>query len=200
VALFDRLPPLTNPARARYALLAALGRNMDAAAWARAAWRGGTMSDADEAAIDARWGKLHAGGPRRPAGSAAWDGAPAQAQRMLARASASRIALAQARLAIQQGQTSEAPPPEPAPDPQGAATVRPPRPHARNHAPPPRYRHARHAARPGLSGGLRAQLPAAAREQRPPRCWPAAPRWHAPRLIPGAGARCCWPPHRGRAN
>lgn len=56
VSYFDRQPPLTNPGRARYALsLRALGRP-DADAMARTAWRGGPMSDADEAAILATWG------------------------------------------------------------------------------------------------------------------------------------------------
>jgi soluble lytic murein transglycosylase len=48
VAFFDKAPPLTNPARARYALaLAALGRP-EALDEARRAWRGGTMSSQAE--------------------------------------------------------------------------------------------------------------------------------------------------------
>ncbi len=48
VAYFDQQPPLTNPARARYALaLSALGRQ-DAVDMARQAWRGGTMSGPSE--------------------------------------------------------------------------------------------------------------------------------------------------------
>ncbi|MEN9682338.1 MAG: hypothetical protein RLZZ427_89 [Pseudomonadota bacterium] len=48
-AYFDRVPPLTNPGRAHYALaLFALGRK-DAAEVGRAAWRGGPMSDVAEA-------------------------------------------------------------------------------------------------------------------------------------------------------
>jgi len=54
-AFFDRHPPLTNPARGHYALaLAALGRP-EASAMALAAWRGGPMSDAAEAAIMAKY-------------------------------------------------------------------------------------------------------------------------------------------------
>jgi len=51
VAYFDRFPPLTNPARARYALsLAALQRG-EARSMGLLAWRGGSMSDASEAAL-----------------------------------------------------------------------------------------------------------------------------------------------------
>ncbi|WP_133365510.1 lytic transglycosylase domain-containing protein [Qipengyuania sediminis] len=50
-AFFDKTPPLTNPARAQYALaLTQLGR-AEAATVARAAWRGGSMSAASEAAL-----------------------------------------------------------------------------------------------------------------------------------------------------
>jgi soluble lytic murein transglycosylase len=99
----------------------------------------------------------------------------AQAQRMLARASASRIALAQARLAIQQGKPTPAP--EPAPDPQGAAAVRPPRPHARNHARPALVVTPDMLRDPGYLVDRARSLLRRGQEQRPPRCWPAAPRW-----------------------
>lgn len=83
-AFFDRQPPLTNPARARYALaLAALGRS-EARDVGREAWRGGTMSDMAEASLlsllaatltpadhDARMEAL------------LWAGAGAQAERQL---------------------------------------------------------------------------------------------------------------------
>lgn len=50
-AYFDRFPPLTNPARARYALaLAALQRG-EGRAMGLLAWRSGSMSDASEAAL-----------------------------------------------------------------------------------------------------------------------------------------------------
>lgn len=56
VALFDRFPPLSNRARARYALaLAALGRP-EANQIALNAWRGGLMGDDSESAIFARLG------------------------------------------------------------------------------------------------------------------------------------------------
>lgn len=49
VAFFDRNPPLTNPARARYALALAGMNRPEAFEIARAAWRGGRMSSPSEA-------------------------------------------------------------------------------------------------------------------------------------------------------
>src|SRR6478752_4448092 len=46
VAFFDRNPPLTNPAKAQYALALMSQRPQQAAQLAREAWRGGSMSDA----------------------------------------------------------------------------------------------------------------------------------------------------------
>ena len=52
VAFFDRLPPLTNAGRARFAIaLDASGDKSRAEAQARAAWRGGALNDDDEARI-----------------------------------------------------------------------------------------------------------------------------------------------------
>lgn len=51
-AYFDRLPPLTNAGRARYAMaLDAAGDKMRAQAQAREAWRAGTLTDEDEARL-----------------------------------------------------------------------------------------------------------------------------------------------------
>ncbi|MDD3797803.1 MAG: lytic transglycosylase domain-containing protein [Novosphingobium sp.] len=56
-AFFDRFPPLTNPARAQYALaLAVLGRPQ-AEDWARQAWRGGSMSGTAEATLLSLFGR-----------------------------------------------------------------------------------------------------------------------------------------------
>jgi soluble lytic murein transglycosylase len=49
VAFFDRFPPLTNPARARYAIALASANRPEAFEVARAAWRGGKMSSPSEA-------------------------------------------------------------------------------------------------------------------------------------------------------
>ena len=104
VALFDRYPPLGNPARAAYALaLAALGRG-EAADMARAAWRGGAMSDANEAAIAARLGNSFT--PEDQAARAdalLWDGAADMASRQLARLGPAERAVAVARLAMLRG-------------------------------------------------------------------------------------------------
>jgi len=53
---FDRHPPLTNTARARYALALAALQRPEAARVARAAWRGGKMSDISEAYIISLFG------------------------------------------------------------------------------------------------------------------------------------------------
>ncbi len=52
VAYFDRLPPLTNTGRAKYAIaLDASGDKVRAEAQAREAWRGGPLTDDDEARL-----------------------------------------------------------------------------------------------------------------------------------------------------
>jgi len=103
-AYFDKVAPMTNPARAQYALaLGALGRN-DAPAVALAAWRGGPMSDSAEAAL----APLLAG-RASPADQDArmdallWAGATTQAQRQLALVSPERRALFAIRLTAVQG-------------------------------------------------------------------------------------------------
>jgi soluble lytic murein transglycosylase len=103
VAFFDRFPPLTNPGRAQYALaLASLGRG-EAAEVARAAWRGGSMSDGAEQAIFARWGSRFTTADHDARLDAVlWDGNQAQAARALLYASPAVRAVGQARLAIQQ--------------------------------------------------------------------------------------------------
>ena len=110
-AFFDRFPPMTNPARASYALaLASLGREREAADIARAAWRGGAMSDLAEATILARWGRSFSQADHDARLEALlWDGSTAQATRALGRATPARVAVAQARLALQQGLAVEAP-------------------------------------------------------------------------------------------
>ncbi|WP_421855125.1 lytic transglycosylase domain-containing protein [Novosphingobium sp.] len=100
VAFFDRVPPLTNPARAQYALaLKALGRP-EADAMARAAWRGGSMSEAVEAAILAGWGSTFTPDDEDARMDALlWAGNPSPAARQTARVSPARRGLFAARLA-----------------------------------------------------------------------------------------------------
>lgn len=100
VTFFDRVPPLTNPARAQYALaLKALGRP-EADAMARAAWRGGAMSEAAEAAILAGWGGTFTPDDEDARMDALlWAGNPSPAARQTARVSAARRGLFAARQA-----------------------------------------------------------------------------------------------------
>jgi soluble lytic murein transglycosylase len=104
VAFFDRFPPLTNPARAQYALaLRAVGR-ADAPSWARAAWRGGVMSDAAESAILTTWGTtLTTADHDARIDALLWSGATAPAQRMLPWTSPTVRAIATGRLAALAG-------------------------------------------------------------------------------------------------
>ena len=103
-AFFDRQPPLTNPGRAQYALaLKALGRP-DAPQVARAAWRGGAMSDMAEATILAAYGTQFTQADHDARMDALlWAGAVAQAQRALPWVSAARKPIDGARLAALQG-------------------------------------------------------------------------------------------------
>ena len=56
IAFFDRYPPLTNPARAQYAIALATRNRPEALDVARAAWRGGTMSATAEATLQSLFG------------------------------------------------------------------------------------------------------------------------------------------------
>ena len=104
VAFFDREPPLTNPGRAQYALaLKALGRP-EAAQVARAAWRGGAMSDSAEASLLAAWGNTFTQDDHDARMDALlWAGAADQAGRELAWVSPTRRPIDAARLAAMQG-------------------------------------------------------------------------------------------------
>jgi len=103
-AYFDRVAPLSNPARAQYALaLSALGRP-NAGAVALAAWRGGAMSDAAETAIGALvLGRATPADQDARMDALLWAGANAQAQRQLALVSPARRDLFAMRLAAAQG-------------------------------------------------------------------------------------------------
>ncbi|OYU35885.1 MAG: lytic transglycosylase [Novosphingobium sp. PASSN1] len=100
VSYFDRVPPLTNPARAQYALaLKALGRP-EADAQARAAWRGGPMSEAAETAILSLWGSTFTPDDQDERMEALlWAGNPSPAARQTARLTSARRGLFAARQA-----------------------------------------------------------------------------------------------------
>ncbi|EGD59205.1 lytic transglycosylase, catalytic [Novosphingobium nitrogenifigens DSM 19370] len=104
IAYFDRNPPLTNPGRAQYALaLHALGRP-EAAAMARAAWRGGVMGDAAETAILTNWGTaLTTQDHDARIDALLWTGAVPAAQRLLPWTSPTVRAIAQGRIAALSG-------------------------------------------------------------------------------------------------
>ena len=101
---FGRYAPLTNPGRAAQALaLYALARP-EASTVARAAWRGGTMSDTAEATLLARLGPALALDDHDTRMDALlWSGATAQAERQLSYTSPTRRATFAARLAMVQG-------------------------------------------------------------------------------------------------
>lgn len=104
VAYFDRVPPLSNAARAQYALaLAARGRP-EAAAQALAAWRGGAMSETAEAALAPLVaGRIAADDQDARMDALLWAGSLAQATRQIALVSPARRELFAARLAALQG-------------------------------------------------------------------------------------------------
>ncbi len=104
-AFFDKFPPLTNAGRAQYALaLYAMGRPQ-AAQVARDAWRGGAMSDAAEASLQARLGtSLSLDDHNMRMDALLWAGVSAQAERQLNYVSADRRPAFAARLAMLKGQ------------------------------------------------------------------------------------------------
>ena len=104
VSYFDKEPPLTNPARAQYALaLQSMGRP-EAAQVARAAWRGGAMTDSAEASIQSIWGPSFTTDDHDARIDALlWAGALPQALREVAWVSPSRKPVAMAALAALQG-------------------------------------------------------------------------------------------------
>lgn len=104
VAFFDRFPPVSNPARAQYALALTALRRPQADDVARDAWRGGTMSDAAEASLLAQYGqRFRTEDYDARVDALLWDGATAQAARSISYTSSSARPLYMARLALAQG-------------------------------------------------------------------------------------------------
>ena len=104
IAFFDANPPLTNAARARYALaLAGAGRS-EAMSVAREAWRGGRMDGVTEAYLQGRFGKdFSAADNMARLDALLWQGETEAADRMLLSVPAGQRPLYQARLALAQG-------------------------------------------------------------------------------------------------
>jgi soluble lytic murein transglycosylase len=104
VAYFDQFPPVTNPARAHYALALAALRRPQAAQMAREAWRGGETSDLAAASLYAMFGSgfVQADNDARM-DALLWQRNADQAARQLSRTSPARQGVFAARLAILQG-------------------------------------------------------------------------------------------------
>ncbi|WEK47343.1 MAG: lytic transglycosylase domain-containing protein [Candidatus Andeanibacterium colombiense] len=110
VAFFDRYPPVTNPARAQYALALSAAGRPQAAAIARDAWRGGTMSASAEASLQAVFGAGFTQDDQDARMDALlWDRDTAGGSRQLLRTSLARQTIFGARLTAALGT-----------DPQGA--------------------------------------------------------------------------------
>jgi soluble lytic murein transglycosylase len=104
VAFFDRFPPVSNPARAQYALALIALRRPQADDVARDAWRGGTMSDAAESALLAQYGqRFRTEDYDARVDALLWDGATTQAARSISYTSSSARPRFMARLALAQG-------------------------------------------------------------------------------------------------
>ncbi|NNC60421.1 MAG: lytic transglycosylase domain-containing protein [Erythrobacter sp.] len=104
VAFFDKHPPLSNSARARYALaLASLGRS-DAFAVARDAWRGGSMASTSEAYMVGLFGaRFQPEDYDARMNALLWQGDTAAAVRIVNNVSPANMGIYQARLALTGG-------------------------------------------------------------------------------------------------
>jgi soluble lytic murein transglycosylase len=104
VAFFDKYPPVSNFARARYAVALMAARPQSAFEVARAAWRGGEMDPAAESSLLAAYGSRFTQDDQDARMDALlWDRDADGAARQMARVSPAKAAVFQARLAILQG-------------------------------------------------------------------------------------------------
>jgi soluble lytic murein transglycosylase len=103
VAYFDRLPPLTNGGRAKYALaLAAAGDKARAEQWALRAWREGPMTDDDQARIQSMLGsKLTPSDYDARVDRLLWSNASRIATQLMPYTSEARRPVLEARLAYE---------------------------------------------------------------------------------------------------
>ncbi|MFC0588065.1 lytic transglycosylase domain-containing protein [Novosphingobium aquiterrae] len=100
-AFFDRYPPVTNQARAAYALALSAQRRSDALKVAREAWRGGLMSDTAEASLfQLLAGSLTLDDHDARMDALLWANAAPQAERQLVYVSPARRDPFLARLAL----------------------------------------------------------------------------------------------------
>ncbi len=109
LSFFDALPPLTNKGRARYALSLATARRPEALEWAKAAWRGGSMSDAAEAYILGLYASSFTAEDHSARMDALlWQKNAEAAERHLVNVSPADRPLALARIALVRGSTPQA--------------------------------------------------------------------------------------------
>ncbi len=103
VSFFDANPPLTNSARARYALALASLQRPEATRVARAAWRGGQMSDPSEAYLSGMFGPSFTQEDQDARMDALlWQGQTDAAARQIGKVSPSFRTMAAVRLALLQ--------------------------------------------------------------------------------------------------
>ncbi|MFN2100368.1 lytic transglycosylase domain-containing protein [Altererythrobacter sp. MF3-039] len=108
VAFFEQYPPLTNSAKARYALALSGMQHQDAFELARESWRGGSMSGPAEAYMTGMFGARFTEADHDARMDALlWQGNLEAAQRQSALISASARPEAMARLALLSGSASE---------------------------------------------------------------------------------------------
>ena len=104
VAFFDRNPPLTNSARARYALALASVKRAEAFDVAREAWRKGSMSSPAEAYMQGLFGaRFSAEDHAARMDALLWQGDKEAAARQIVNLPATERAISMARLALLQG-------------------------------------------------------------------------------------------------
>ena len=109
VAYFTKAPPLTNPARGRYALALATLNQPEAFTVARAAWRGGTMSGPTEAYLAGLYATRFTPDDHAARMDALmWQNDGEGGARQALRLSGSAREIGMARLALVQGQLPEA--------------------------------------------------------------------------------------------
>ncbi|UOR15007.1 lytic transglycosylase domain-containing protein [Qipengyuania aquimaris] len=106
VAFFDKHPPITNGAKARYALALASMNRPEAQKVALEAWRGGMMSGPAEAYMQGLFGQSFSPEDHDARMDALlWQGELEAASRQIVRVSPAYRGMAQARLAMLQGTT-----------------------------------------------------------------------------------------------
>lgn len=106
VQIFDAHPPITNSAKARYALALAAMNRPEATELAREAWRGGTMSGPAEAYMQGLFSQnLLPEDHDARMDALLWQGNLEAATRQIVRVSPTYRSMAQARLALLQGST-----------------------------------------------------------------------------------------------